>query len=116
MIVKGYHAHFYYDANEVDAVNKICMAAQTQLGVHMGRPHTGPVGPHPRGNCQLSFSADMLNDVLPWLMKNRDGYTVFMHGLSGDDYVDHTQLIFWLGDSETLDLSIFKENQNQIRA
>lgn len=30
--------------------------------------------------------------------------SVFVHGLSGDDIYDHTELVFWLGESAELDL------------
>ncbi|MFT7095134.1 MAG: DOPA 4,5-dioxygenase [Alcanivorax sp.] len=41
-------------------------------------------------------------------MASRNGLTVFVHGLSGDDLRDHTELVMWLGESLPLDLSIFQ--------
>jgi len=43
---------------------------------------------------------------VPWLAVNRKGLTVFVHGLSGDDIYDHTELVLWLGESVELDLSV----------
>ena len=44
--------------------------------------------------------------MLPWLALNRKGLTVLVHGRSGNDIYDHTELVFWLGESAELDLSV----------
>jgi DOPA 4,5-dioxygenase len=67
--------------------------------------HDNPVGPHPRGSCQLAFGTELLADVLPWLVVNRNGLTVFTHAETGDAIKDHTAHVIWLGPSETLDLA-----------
>ncbi|MEC8282286.1 MAG: DOPA 4,5-dioxygenase family protein [Pseudomonadota bacterium] len=33
--------------------------------------------------------------------------TVFVHGLSGEDWRDHTDLVIWLGPSVPLNLAMF---------
>jgi DOPA 4,5-dioxygenase len=43
--------------------------------------------------------------VIPWLIENRAGLTVFAHAETGDALKDHTEHVVWLGPSETLDLA-----------
>jgi aromatic ring-cleaving dioxygenase len=67
--------------------------------------HDNPVGPHPRGSCQLAFDARLFGDVIAWLIEHRGGLTVFAHAESGDARKDHTEHVLWLGPSESLNLA-----------
>jgi DOPA 4,5-dioxygenase len=103
--IENYHAHVYYDlADRVQAL-KLCTDAGQTFGVKVGRMHDNPVGPHPRGSCQLTIGIDQLAQVLPWLIVNRRGLTVFTHAQTGNALKDHTDHVVWLGPSETLKLS-----------
>ena len=103
--ITGYHAHVYFDAAERDRAQRLCAAARAAFGVAVGRMHDGPVGPHPRGSCQLAFGSELFARVIPWLIVNRRGLTVFAHAESGDAMKDHTEHVLWLGPSETLNLA-----------
>lgn len=107
-IFSDYHAHVYFDAAEADAAGALCSAMRDELGVAMGRVHARPVGPHPRGSCQMTVPAARIGEAIEWLMRNRGGFTVFCHGNSGDALADHTAHAMWLGLSETLELSQFE--------
>jgi aromatic ring-cleaving dioxygenase len=106
--ISGYHAHVYYDANTREQAAKLCGAAGETFGVKVGRMHDNPVGPHPRGSCQLTIEKEQLSDVLPWLVLNRGKLTVFTHAQTGNALKDHTQHVIWLGPSETLKLDQFR--------
>ena len=104
--IAGYHAHVYYDAPTTrEQARQLCEAAGKRFPLTVGRMHDNPVGPHPRGSCQLAFGAELLAEVLPWLVVNRNGLTVFTHAETGDALKDHTAHVIWLGPSETLDLA-----------
>lgn len=103
--ITGYHAHVYFDATSREQARRLCEAAGRELGVLVGRMHDGPVGPHPRGSCQLAFGSDRFAAVIPWLIVNRNSLTVFAHAETGDALKDHTEHVLWLGPSETLKLS-----------
>lgn len=105
--IAGWHAHVYFDADEADAARALCEAARDALGVPMGRVHSVPVGPHPRGSCQLTIGREAFAAAIAWLVLNRGRFTVFVHAETGDDRADHERHILWLGASEPLDLSIF---------
>jgi aromatic ring-cleaving dioxygenase len=103
--IANYHAHVYFDAADREQAQQLCEAAGREFGVTVGRIHDKPVGPHPRGSCQLAFGADKFAAVIPWLILNRNGLTVFAHAETGETLKDHTEHVLWLGPSETLNLS-----------
>lgn len=105
-----YHAHVYFDPLEAEEAGVLCTAMRDALGIAMGRVHASPVGPHPRGSCQLTIPAARIGEALEWLMAHRGHFTVFAHGNSGNDLADHTAHVMWLGASEALDLSQFGGN------
>ena len=103
--ITEYHAHVYYDAATRAVADKLCKAAGETFGVKVGRMHDNPVGPHPRGSCQLTVKTKQLAEVLPWLVLNRGALTIFAHAQTGNALKDHTAHVIWLGPSETLKLS-----------
>ena len=105
--IRDFHAHIYYDAEEVERAKQLAAAAQQQFEVPVGHFHLRGVGPHPRGSVQLTVPPGQFGEFAQWLALNRDGLTIFAHANTGDDLADHTQHVIWFGPSETLDLSIF---------
>ena len=106
-IIRDFHAHIYFDAVELDRAQRLAEGARARFDVPVGHFHTRPVGPHPRGSCQLTVPPEQFGDFARWLTLNRDGLTIFAHANTGDDLPDHTRHVIWFGDSEPLDLSIF---------
>lgn len=106
--IENFHAHVYYDPSEREKALKLCETAGKKFGVKVGRMHDNPVGPHPRGSCQLTIEKEQLSDVLRWLVLNRGKLTVFTHAQTGNALKDHTQHVIWLGPSETLKLDQFR--------
>lgn len=105
--ISAYHAHVYFDSDSLKQAEEFCEQARYTLGVAMGRVHQKRVGPHPEWSCQLSFSAEQIGEVLPWLILNRNGLTLFIHPVTGNDLNDHTKYIMWLGDSKPLNIAQF---------
>jgi DOPA 4,5-dioxygenase len=103
--ITGYHAHVYFDAPSREQAVQLCEAAGGMSGVTVGRMHDRPVGPHPRGSCQLAFGPELFGTIVPWLIANRNGLTVFAHAETGNAIKDHTEHVLWLGPSETLNLA-----------
>ena len=106
--IENYHAHVYYSADTRAQALALCEAAGQAFGIKVGRMHDNPVGPHPRGSCQLTIGRDQLAEVLPWLVLNRNGLTIFTHAQTGNAYQDHTDHVIWLGPSEALNLAALK--------
>ncbi|HUE78407.1 MAG TPA: DOPA 4,5-dioxygenase family protein [Sphingomicrobium sp.] len=105
--ILNFHAHIYFDADQLERARALGDAARERFGVPVGHFHAGPVGPHPRGSCQLTVAPAQFGDFAQWLALNRDGLTIFAHATTGDDRADHTSHVIWFGPSEALDLSIF---------
>ena len=105
--IRGFHAHIYYDPEEVEQAQALAAAAQARFPIAVGHFHLRPVGPHPRGSVQLTVPADLFGDVAQFLALNRGPLTIFAHAETGDDLADHTKHVIWFGESEPLDLSIF---------
>lgn len=103
-----WHAHIYFNADQSEAARRLGEAMRQALGVAMGRVHPDPVGPHPRGSCQMTIPHGLIGDALLWMVRNRGDFTVFVHANTGDDWRDHTAHVVWLGESEPLNLGIFR--------
>ncbi len=109
--IRDFHAHIYFDADQLDRAEKLAHAARERFNLRIGHFHTNPVGPHPRGSCQLTVLPEEFGDFAQWMALNRDGLTIFAHTSTGSDYVDHTEHVIWFGPSEMLDLSIFDDGE-----
>ncbi len=109
MKVLDYHSHLYYDESTYDLALTVLDKARELSFVQIGRAHQKEVGPHPRWSCQLLYNADKLNEMIPWLLENRQDLTVFTHANTGDDLLDHTQNTLWMGEILELKLDIFKK-------
>jgi DOPA 4,5-dioxygenase len=106
--IEGYHVHVYYDPDRKADAQVLCEELRDRFVIAMGRMHDAAIGPHPRGSCQLSVPPEKFGTVMQWLVTHRNGFTIFAHGLSGDEIRDHTDYVIWLGPSETLDLKALK--------
>ncbi len=105
---KAYHAHIYFDEQNVARVTEICDRISQRFGLKVGRIHQKLVGPHPRWSVQILFSYRDFDAFIPWLDAERGNLDVLVHGVTGDDYKDHTDHAYWLGQPVKLDLSQFE--------
>ncbi len=105
---KAYHAHIYFDEQNVARVTEICDRISQRFGLKVGRIHQKLVGPHPRWSVQILFSHRDFDGFIPWLDAERGNLDVLVHGVTGDDYKDHTDHAYWLGQPVKLDLSQFE--------
>ena len=106
--IRDFHAHIYYDPEEVEQAKALAAAAQARFPIAVGHFHLRPVGPHPRGSVQLTVPTALFGDVAQFLALNRGPLTIFAHAETGEDLADHTEHVIWFGPREELDLSIFR--------
>ncbi|MGN6156081.1 MAG: DOPA 4,5-dioxygenase family protein [Sphingomicrobium sp.] len=106
-MIHDFHAHIYFDPEQVDEARALGDAAHERFGVPVGHYHSRPVGPHPRGSVQLTVPPEQFGEFARWLVLNRGGLTIFAHANTGDDLADHTRHVIWFGPSERLDLTLF---------
>ena len=106
-MIHNFHAHIYFDPDEVEKARALGDEAHRRFRVPIGHYHLRPVGPHPRGSVQLTVPPELFGDFAQWLALNRGDLTIFAHASTGDDLADHNRHVIWLGPSADLDLSIF---------
>ena len=106
-IHKAYHAHVYFEQETLEFATDLCKKVGESFGLQVGAVLQKPVGPHPMWSCQIIFAAKHFDEFIPWIDENRNNLTIFVHALTGDDLMDHTEYAYWLGDSVELKLSIF---------
>ncbi len=107
-LIKGYHVHVYFDETTLEQAKVLCEEAGKLFPVTVGRIHCKPVGPHPCWSCQLAFSRNEYADLMSWLALNRQGLTILIHTLTGNDLKDHTDYASWMGTPQTLNLEVLK--------
>lgn len=103
-----FHAHVYFDKAQrrraVDLRREIGRRFEVPIGTVLDRP----VGPHSKGTFQVIFEIEDFARLVPWLMQHRGELDVLVHADSGDDYLDHTQHVMWLGRSQHIYADIFR--------
>ena len=106
-LINDYHAHLYYHEANIEEAKQLADKIHTAYGVKVGTFHRKPVGPHPVWSCQLSIPVEKFAETIPWLLLNHGTIDIFVHPNTGNDLIDHTQHIMWIGKSYDLKLSIF---------
>ncbi len=107
-ISEDYHVHVYFDAASRKIAERVISALSDKFQVAVGHFHDRPVGPHPMGSCQLTVAMENFGAVIDWLIKNREGLTVFTHANTGEVMRDHTEHTIWMGEMMALDLEILR--------
>src|SRR3981081_1569331 len=79
---KGYHAHVYYNAETKATAAKL---SATLIGKFMrgGVTLSGePRAPPPISQFTVIFETPEFQQIVPWLMLNRDGLDILVHTLT----------------------------------
>lgn len=106
--ILGFHAHVYFDLDTRDTAERIYETLGRDFDVELGRLHDGPVGPHAKPMFQVAFAVEQFAHVVPWLMINRDGLSVFVHPRTHDDVADHEKHPVWMGQQLPIDLEMIR--------
>lgn len=108
MKFKKYHFHIYFEPLELDKVQDLIERLKELENISIGRVWNKPVGPHPVGSCQITVLPEKMHEVFTCFLEYRNGLSIFVHPVSGDDWIDHTKYVMWIGDSYRLNLEFFK--------
>jgi aromatic ring-cleaving dioxygenase len=106
--IRGFHAHVYYDAETKPKASQLREALLAKLAVEPGGFSDEPAGPHPISQFNVIFECVEFQNVVPWLMLNRDGLDVLVHPLTESSYDDHSKNALWLGTPVPLKLNILR--------
>lgn len=108
---RDFDAHIYFTEQTKElalAMRERAISEFSRENIFISRMVDHKIGPHPLPMFEMIFSKDKLNDIIPWLLKNRDGLTVLIHQVTGHDTHDHTHGAMWMGEALKLDFSDFK--------
>lgn len=108
MEISDWHAHIYFPLGDGFKAKPFTEEVQEKFGFFVGRIWDKPVGPHPIGSCQITVPKGNLDAFLPWLLENRQGFDFFIHPNTGNDLLDHTERVMWIGKSYSLNIDQFK--------
>ncbi len=106
--IKGYHAHVYYDAATKPLAARLREAILGKFAVEPGGFSDEPRGPHPISQFNVIFKNDEFQNIVPWLMLNREGLDVLVHPLTESSYDDHSKNALWLGVPVPMRLDILR--------
>jgi len=105
---KGYHAHVYYNAETKPVAAKLRDTLIGRFKVEGGALSDEPRGPHPISQFNVIFETPEFQNIVPWLMLNRDGLDVLVHPLTESSYNDHTANAMWLGSPVALNTGMLR--------
>jgi aromatic ring-cleaving dioxygenase len=110
---KGYHAHIYYDPSTKPAAEKLRGVLAEKFAVRAGDLSDEPRGPHPISQFAIIFETPEFQNVVPWLMLNREGLDVLVHPLTESSYDDHSKNALWLGTPVPMRLDILRPKYSE---
>jgi aromatic ring-cleaving dioxygenase len=103
--IDGYHAHVYYDPTTRARAAQLRQMIASALGVEVRELSDEPRGPHPVSQFRFMFTTAQFENIVPWLMLNRQGLDVLVHPLTDNSYDDHSRYAVWLGSPVPLKLN-----------
>src|ERR1700759_1964296 len=103
--IDGYHAHVYYGPTTRARAEQLREEIASALSVEVREWSDEPRGRHPVPQFRFTFTAAQFENVVPWLMLNREGLDVLVHPLTDNSYDDHSRYAVWLGAPVTLKLN-----------
>jgi DOPA 4,5-dioxygenase len=104
----GFQAHVYFDAITHRTAERTRDALARDLGVNVGAFHERPVGPHAKAMFQVTITPEQFATVVPWLMVNRSGLSVFVHPTTDDSVADHEASSLWMGEPLPIDVEVLR--------
>ncbi len=111
--IKGYHAHVYYNPGTKPTAARLRDTIVSKFAVEPGAFSDEPRGPHPIPQFNVFFECDEFQNIVPWLMLNREGLDVLVHPLTESSYDDHSKNALWLGTPVPMKLDILRPKYSE---
>ena len=105
---RGYHVHVYYNPETKPVAERLRDTIAGKFAVKVGGLSDEPRGPHPISQFVVIFEAPEFQNIVPWLMLNREGLDVLVHPLTESSYDDHSKNALWLGTPVPMQLEILR--------
>src|SRR2546421_7149819 len=113
--IKGYHAHVYYSPATRPTAERLRETIIGKFAVEPGGFSDEPRGPHPISQFNVIFRTEEFQNIVPWLMLNREGLDVLVHPLTESSYDDHSKNALWLGTPVPMKLDILRPKYRESR-
>jgi len=111
--LKGYHAHVYYNPETKPVAAQLRATLMEKFTVEPGAFSDAPIGPHPISQFNVTFETLEFQNIVPWLMLNREGLDVLIHPLTESSYDDHSKNAMWLGTPVPMKLDILRPKYSE---
>ncbi|MGH7054074.1 MAG: DOPA 4,5-dioxygenase family protein [Stellaceae bacterium] len=110
---RGFHAHVYYDSATKPVAARLRETLIEKFKVEPGAFSDEPRGPHPISQFNVIFEIAEFQNIVPWLMLNREGLDVLVHPLTESSYDDHSKNALWLGTPVPMKLDILRPQYSE---
>jgi DOPA 4,5-dioxygenase len=107
----NYHAHIYYHPDQRPFAERLYLSIKMALGDCLQKVSAlidAAHGPHPIPTFEIHFDSSQLEKVVSFLKSHHGDLSVLIHQDNGDDVLDHSQNIEWLGEVVELDFGFFE--------
>ena len=104
--ISGYDVHIYFEGADGHAkANALAAAVKAAIpGVEGPFQVKAGLGPHLFANVEVAIPPEALSKVLTLLQLDNKGLSVLVHPHTGDETLDHTKLVNWVGKPVPLNL------------
>jgi DOPA 4,5-dioxygenase len=110
---RGFHAHIYYNTETKPVAEKLRGIIAEKFNTEVGMLSDEPRGPHPIAQFVAIFEVPEFQNIVPWLMLNREGLDVLVHPLTESSYDDHSKNALWLGTPVPMRLDVLRPQYSQ---
>ena len=110
LLADQYHAHVYYDAEQVAFATELHRRARQDLGelATIWPMRMTPVGPHYAPMFEIEFPHDSREPVLDWVQAHHGPLPVMLHPETGNVLDDHRDHAVWLGRNLGVNLAVLE--------
>jgi DOPA 4,5-dioxygenase len=100
------HAHVYFEKESQVSAERIREGLLLKSWcLFVGKLSIDTIGPHPQSQFEIHFLEEELLSAIRHLIFFREDHSVLFHRVSLNDFLDHTEQSFWLGNELVLDYS-----------
>lgn len=109
------HAHIYFEVQDRAIIERIRFGLlSTPWCLYVGSLSDKLHGPHSKPQLEVHFHDEELMNAVTYFTLVRENFSVLVHTVSQNDYLDHTENCFWLGAELKLDFSkLDQEGENK---
>jgi DOPA 4,5-dioxygenase len=110
----GWHCHVYFTPEQREVAVQLNEDLQDQFRIWDYRWLNEANPMHPRPMFRFQFPREDLARFIEWITLYRNGLSVLVHAITGDDVFDHSYNTMWLGEPLVIDLDGLRLMQEQI--